>query len=440
MNPTINCCRFLLPRRHLYACCLMLMFGTLVEATAIPFGNDTPYSVVWNSKTWPCEDKLGVPLDLAKYGIIANSNETWQGDKVTILNHLIGLYPYFRKDDGEPVNGGIPQLTNLTGHFEKVVNDIMVLLPDANYDGLAVIDWEYWRPTWERNWDRMLIYQNKSLDLVRQRHPNWSDDLVEIVAKNEFETAAKMLMEGTLKVARDVRPRALWGFYGFPDCYNHEGQSECSVAVQNVNDNLQWLFDASTAVYPSIYLSYKMPNAKGFVFGTLNEARRLVVQSPTPQTPIYPYTRYNYSRSAYYLTDVDLGYTIGQSMKMGMPGIVIWGDYLDGNNRQSCLSLQLYLDEMLGPYIADVINQAVICSKTNCNDHGRCVQQSDGNYGNDVGGTLHKDLQLISKNKIADTRFGGLKQLYFNNNMESHYTCECYPGWHGDYCDKKWLW
>ena len=51
--------------------------------------------------------------------------------------------------------------------------DIQSKIPDPNYDGLAVIDWEQWRPLWETNWNKKRIYKVKSVENVRQRYPAW---------------------------------------------------------------------------------------------------------------------------------------------------------------------------------------------------------------------------------------------------------------------------
>ena len=41
------------------------------------------------------------------------------------------------------------------------------MVPNAKYDGLAIIDWERWDPVWERNWDSRKVYQTESIGKVR---------------------------------------------------------------------------------------------------------------------------------------------------------------------------------------------------------------------------------------------------------------------------------
>ena len=90
------------------------------------------------------------------------------------------------------------QLTNLTQHYEKATIDIITAIPNPEFSGLAVIDWEKWFPQWDFPSSVMEFYRDPSMELVRQRYPNWDNKTLEIVAKLEFEQSAKALMEGTL--------------------------------------------------------------------------------------------------------------------------------------------------------------------------------------------------------------------------------------------------
>lgn len=98
----------------------------------------------------------------------------------------------------------------------------MSRIPDPDYDGLVVIDWEPWRPLWDRNWNSKKIYKVKSIELVRERHPDWSMSDVVQEAKDEFETAARAMFMETIILGKRMRPKAFWGFYGFPDCFGQE--------------------------------------------------------------------------------------------------------------------------------------------------------------------------------------------------------------------------
>lgn len=42
------------------------------------------------------------------------------------------------------------QKVNLNDHLDKCNDDIDAFIPNENFDGLGVIDYESWRPLWDR--------------------------------------------------------------------------------------------------------------------------------------------------------------------------------------------------------------------------------------------------------------------------------------------------
>lgn len=132
-------------------------------------------------------------------------------------DHL-GKYPYLSRD-GRKVNGGLPQLGDLSAHLSLAETQISVSLrPD--FAGFAVVDWEEWRPLWERNFGAKMAYRRLSKLLVRRERPDSSEKETTSLAKRRFEESARRFMEETLRSAVRDRPRGLWGFYGFPGCFN----------------------------------------------------------------------------------------------------------------------------------------------------------------------------------------------------------------------------
>lgn len=85
----------------------------------------------------------------------------------------------------------LSQLGNLTAHLDWVKTDLDWYIPNATYDGLAVIDWESWRPLFVRNWGEKSIYRVASEKLVQKLHPTWSRKLVVQEAQRQFEKAAR---------------------------------------------------------------------------------------------------------------------------------------------------------------------------------------------------------------------------------------------------------
>ncbi|XP_022241239.1 hyaluronidase-like isoform X2 [Limulus polyphemus] len=290
------------------------------------YGRKPKFSVVWNIPSDKCHS-FGCFLNLSYYDIISNLNENFTGNSINIF-YNIGLFPYI-DDNNQWFNGGLPQLGNLTHHLEIVKRDVEETIPKRDFCGLGIIDQEKWRPIWERDWDRMEVYRSESRKLVRKEHPTWNPDDIEKEAKRQFELSARAFMETTLQVITALRPWGSWGYYSFPDCYNHyPGQRDCSEKVKEENDRLSWLFEASRALYPSIYLSHTgmSPDERAlYVYGHLSETRR-VMKSVKHKIRAYPYMRIFYR-------DYDREYCLTCSTPWDKPSNSKWMVWLYGKNR-----------------------------------------------------------------------------------------------------------
>ena len=155
------------------------------------------------------------------------------------------------------------------------------------------------------------------MDLVRQRHPSWSESLIEEIARVEYETAAQQIMEGTVLLVHKLRPKSSWGFYGFPNCYNDKDGAayNCSKLTVQRNDQISWMFESSSALFPSIYLhDTSHPNSTLFVKYRLIEGFRHSKKLDGYFIPVYPYVRITYAVSQIYLNEVRISTAILSSM------------------------------------------------------------------------------------------------------------------------------
>jgi hyaluronoglucosaminidase len=108
------------------------------------------------------------------YGITANVNRTFWGEKFVIFYEPdIGLYPWCEAGPNDatnkcqnPINGGVPQKVDMNAHLAKVRLDVARAIPNPDYDSLAVIDFERWRPLFDLNWTNRNVYRQYSIKLV----------------------------------------------------------------------------------------------------------------------------------------------------------------------------------------------------------------------------------------------------------------------------------
>ncbi|XP_066543586.1 hyaluronidase-1-like [Amia ocellicauda] len=406
------------------------------QQTLMPLLPNVPFLTVWNIPTEPCETRYSVDLGFSQFDIVLNQNQSFMGDNITIFyDNRLGLYPFYTPQ-GAPVNGGVPQNASLPEHLQYARADIKQYIPNSNFSGLAIVDWESWRPLWLENWDAKQVYQEASRALVRQKHPNWTMLQVESEAQSEFEEAARAFVEDTLQLGRKMRPGGRWGFYGMPDCFNQYSNTsvnytgKCAEVQMSRDDELGWLWNASSALYPSIYLGSGL-TGKGdavrlYVQNTVLEAMRCSEQV-TPISPsVLPYASIVYETQEF-LSQEDLVYTIGESAALGAVGIVLWGSEQYAASQASCTKLKTYLQGILGVYLLNVTTAAELCSKERCNANGRCMRKTPNNEAylhlNPASFTILQNLTVKGALSEGDREF-----------YNTEFGCQCYSGYKGESC------
>ncbi|XP_037385426.1 hyaluronidase-1 isoform X1 [Talpa occidentalis] len=432
---------------HLHPICIFLLtlFG-MAQGFRGPSVPNQPFITIWNANTQWCLQKHNVDVDVSVFDVVANPGQTFRGPNMTIFySSQLGTYPYYTST-GEPVFGGLPQNASLDVHLAHTFQDILAAMPEFNFSGLAVIDWEAWRPRWAFNWDTKDIYRQRSRALVQEQHPHWPAPRVDAAAQDEFQGAARAWMEGTLKLGQALRPHGLWGFYNFPDCYNYDflrpnytGQCLPDIRVQN--DQLGWLWNQSYALYPSIYMPAVLKGtgkSQMFVRHRVGEAFRVAEGVGNPDLPVLPYLQIFYEMTNHFLPLDELEHSLGESAAQGAAGVVLWVSWENTRTKESCQAIKKYVDTTLGPFILNVTSGALLCSQALCSGHGRCTRRpshpeallflnpaSFSIYRRPNGGppTLHGDLSLEDLMRMA-----------------VEFKCRCYRGWRGAWCEQQDVW
>uniref|UniRef100_A0A8C9TYX3 Hyaluronidase n=1 Tax=Scleropages formosus TaxID=113540 RepID=A0A8C9TYX3_SCLFO len=407
----------------------VISFALPSPPTASPLFHGYPFVVIWNMPTPVCKIH-NITLDTSPFQAVTTPASVPDQFLVLFYRGRLGLYPYVDTSTGQQFNGGIPQKGNLTESLNIAFTNIEYYIPSETSPGLAVIDWEGWRPLWHRNWDSKEIYQKLSIAYTRELDANLTAEQAVIVAKEQFEKAARDYMEDTLELGITERPQYLWGFYLFPDCYNYDWDTpgytgECSAAVKSQNDELLWLWETSTALYPSVYLDSRLSNnhsAALFVRNQVQEAVRVAALPQHPFTaPIYVYSRPVFSDlNKEFLSNEDLVSTIGESAALGASGSVLWGASADFRDQ----ALSAYLTSTLNPYIANVTAAAKLCSTSLCQGNGRCVRKD---YDSDSYLHLNPNSFTIHESN-GKYQAVGVPSLSDLTAFADSFTCQCYAG------------
>ncbi|XP_052413960.1 hyaluronidase-2 [Carassius gibelio] len=410
------------------------------KPTRWPLYPQKPVVLVWNAPTEDCRPRHNIHLQLDQFQIVASPNQDFTKQNLTMFyKDRLGLYPHFQ--DGVPVNGGLPQMASLTHHREKMPEGIAKYIRDPSARGLAVIDWEEWRPIWIRNWDAKNIYKIQSQLLVTQKNPGWTQNQIKKVAQQEFEMSSRAFMLKTLMLAKSLRPNQLWGFYLFPDCYNHDYRrslenytGRCPDVEVARNDQLKWLWTESTALFPSIYMKSVLRSSSSgrqFVRNRVKEAMRLASVGEGLARPVFVYSRPTYDDELELLTEMDLVSTVGESVALGAAGIIFWGNAAYASSNATCSSLNQYLRGPLGRYLLNVSTAAEQCSRFLCSSHGRCLRRQPN-----TDTYLHLDSQTHTiVGEGSELRVKGDASEEEQRRMSGDFQCQCFSGFQGERCD-----
>ncbi|XP_014217198.1 hyaluronidase-like [Copidosoma floridanum] len=339
-----------------------------IFATSTPYaGVSDEFQFYWNVPTFMCH-KYGMDFTEVSqnFSIVQNEGDDFRGDRMAIL-YDPGDFPALLRDDKGNVvkrNGGVPQQGNLTLHLDHFRRHVEEQIQDPEFSGVAVIDFESWRPIFRQNWASLQIYRELSYDVERQLHPFWSQKAVQQEAADRFEKSARMFMQRSLELARALRPRAGWGYYAYPYCFNwtpNQQSAQCSSKAVEENDGMSWLFGSKTNLYPSVYLRQKLNASQriGLVRGRVQEAVRLSRKAWNRESSrVLPYYWYKYQdQTNVFVNKRDLTNTLTEAIKRGADGVVIWGSSNDFNSQTKCRDFYAYLMQILGPTVYQLKQQ-----------------------------------------------------------------------------------
>ena len=231
---------------------------------------------------------------------LTNYNEGNNGNVTNVYGNKGNMPKYHA---GEPQNGGIPQNGSLEVHLDRYRISLNALIPEEDYTGICMLDFEHWRADWNSSdWNE------------RERAVAFAGNGNVTLARSQYEEATKRFMLATINETRFMRPGCLIGWYGYPRnplpfvgttsrknwCgWHSDGASEqcgswapdhpgCLIGdacffennidastrwmrldtgggyhtahapyQRAINDELAWLFEASDVIIPSIYLGFQ---------------------------------------------------------------------------------------------------------------------------------------------------------------------------------------
>ncbi|VDM72099.1 unnamed protein product, partial [Strongylus vulgaris] len=146
-------------------------------------------------------------------------------------------------------------------------------------------------------------------------------------------------------------------------------------AKLKMKSKMSFIFEASSALFPSIYLSLKGTTAQNYRYiqAIMMESAR-VAALHSPVLDVYPYTKFEYNPYQFldsFYAKKDVCNSLKQAADLGARGIVLWSS--SKNMKQRCEGLAKYVREMLGPTVALIRKRNQRCREKRCSSHGQCV-------------------------------------------------------------------
>jgi hypothetical protein len=171
------------------------------------------------------------------------------------------------------------QTPNLSEHMRELELHVPKMVPEG-FAGLVVIDYEPWWALWERTPNNPSTdavdaydsdYKDDWRDYIRENRTYLLDGLSadeqEAVFKRTYESFVRTFLLATYYKCKQLRPRAQWGYYNYPQVLIHsdltphgvQGYGDLTHRASQLNDETSWFYDVVDFVSPRIYPSRRVP-------------------------------------------------------------------------------------------------------------------------------------------------------------------------------------
>jgi len=251
-----------------------------------------------------------------------------------VIGGQYGLHPI----EGPHIIAGDPAF--YSAHQTKLTADINASIPDKNFAGIIVFDYENWWPNWEWSsrvtpeWTKYIKNQRPEL-LAGHVTSEW-DGIIQAA----YNAEVRKYYEFTINLCRQLRPRARISVYGIPlgSYWVFNGSTQGTVDLARYKQihevDLAWYFNLIDVVCPTIYQAYavKTPPGPGqfepagptaHVLGIVGEA-----VAAGRGKPVFPFMQFRYHPSSnfggQFMTSESLDICIRLPRQAGAAGIIVW--------------------------------------------------------------------------------------------------------------------
>ena len=333
------------------------------------------------SPVWNCP-YLGKQV-VGKYGLDANPSGSFNGS-VVWLSYGPNTWPRLTATQGDVLpcwsgkhpctwnqsliwknitvasNGGVPQAGDIELHKAAVAALVEQNIPDPAWAGYGIFDWEAWRASFGENDDGLSYSNYYSTLLVKQQHPDWTNETrISDEAERQYNAGAKLFFTETLRVAKKLRPNGKFGFYEYPMAplvelswlWQEVGVMASSQYMRTANSTA----DSVNASITAVNLARAAAAAAGKTF-----------VRPDILTYVWLWP------SAKPVSAEQLTASIQAPAAMGADGVFLWGSSSDAHVSGYSDTITTFLKDTAGPLMEKCSADRARCATALCSGHGRC--------------------------------------------------------------------
>lgn len=334
-------------------------------------------------------------------------------DIVILYEHQFGIF-----DEKGP--GGMLYPKKFKQHLDKAAKDLEFKVPDPDFDGIIVLDYEKWCPGYASG-DNPINKEWKA-DYLKFNPGAVNAPNLEEILKTEYDALTKKYFVETIKLGKKMRPKSKWGIYSWPFNYMGPAYLKPDPNPQKIrNDEFYgWAWELLDVITPEVYVNkHVVPDGstnydqnlywtesthRDYVISTVREAKR--VAKGKPVLPYFCSVETSKSYFGDFTKFEDAERTIKILVDEGATGMILWDHFHDYKKLNG---VQKWANETLCP----VLFKLGLCKDPN--------KQGGGEGGNGNGGGGGDD-----KKKPGMATHWKKKAVVADNGMKEH--------------KKRWLW
>ncbi len=292
-----------------------------------------PFKLYWNA-TNSVEPKSN-PGKPDYVGMIKLPGE-FRTDIVILYEHQFGIF-----DPKGP--GPMLKPKKYQQHLAKVAADLDYRVPDPNFEGIIILDYEAWGPGY--------------VGAPKEFKDKWREDFLkhspgainapnlDALLESEYDALATKYFKETIQLGKKLRPKSKWGVYAWPLNYHAAVYSKPDPnPFRKSNDEVYgWAWDLLDVLSPSIYVGkHVLPDGSAIPdhnFYWTESAHRALVADLVQESKrlgkgklVLPYFCSVETSKPYYgqpvpIADVDR--TLKALIDEGASGIILWDHFHD---------------------------------------------------------------------------------------------------------------